>query len=99
MEQLILTECTGFDWDGANKNKNATKHDVAALECEQVFFNKPLLLHEDIAHSKVEKRFYVLGQTDHSRKLFIAFTIRNGLIRIISARDMSKRERKYYEQP
>lgn len=98
MDPILLTECTGFDWDEANKNKNAIKHSVSWLECEQVFFNQPLLLHEDSLHSSTEKRMYVLGQTDESRKLFIAFTIRNSLIRVISARNMSKRERKYYEQ-
>lgn len=98
MDLLIVTECTGFDWDEGNKNKNATKHSVSWLECEQIFFNKPLLLEEDIHHSHTEQRFYALGKTDENRQLFVAFTIRNNLIRVISARDMSKRERKYYEQ-
>lgn len=98
MDQLILTECIGFDWDKANKDKNSKKHGVSPLECEQVFFNKPLLLYEDTTHSTVEKRFYVLGKTDIERRLFIVFTMRNNLIRIISARDMSKLERKQYEQ-
>lgn len=98
MDEHIITECTGFDWDTANQSKNWEKHNVTHWECEQVFFNKPLLLHEDINHSKNERRMYVLGQSNMGRQLFIAFTIRNKLIRVISARGMSKKEREIYEQ-
>lgn len=98
MDEIILTECTGFDWDQGNLSKNSEKHSVLHWECEQVFFNKPLLLYEDNKHSAVERRLYVLGKTDADRKLFIAFTIRSNLIRVISARDMSKQERSIYEK-
>ncbi len=98
MEHLLLKECIGFDWDISNKTKNHDKHDVLWWECEQVFFNAPLLLYEDIKHSKAESRFYVLGKTDFNRKLLIVFTIRNKLIRVISARDMHKKERNVYEK-
>jgi len=67
-------------------------------ECEQVFFNRPLLVVPDEAHSNTEPRFYVLGQTDAARQLFMVFTIRGALIRVISARDMSRKDRKVYEQ-
>jgi uncharacterized DUF497 family protein len=94
---LNFAEIEGFDWDKANIEKNKKKHQVEYWECEQVFFNQPLLLHEDIGHSHHENRFYVLGQSDNKRRLFIAFTVRKHLIRVISARDMSRRERESYE--
>jgi uncharacterized DUF497 family protein len=94
----ILRKCTGFEWDEGNLLKNWGKHRVSASECEQVFFNRPLVSLPDRAHSQVEPRFYALGQTDAARYLFIAFTVRNDLIRVISARDMSRRERKVFEK-
>lgn len=98
MEELILDQCTGFEWDDGNKNKNWEKHAVSCLECEQIFFNEPLLVYEDNKHSVVEKRMYALGQTDVGRKIFIVFTIRNQHVRVISARNMSKKECKSYEE-
>lgn len=92
----ILRECTGFQWDAGNKDKNWLKHRVSNAECEQVFFNKPFLVQYDIRHSDAEHRFYALGQTDLGRKLFVVFTIRKKQIRIISARDMSKKEKEIY---
>jgi len=92
----ILYQCSGFDWNEGNNDKNWLKHKVSPSECEQVFFNHPLLIQDDIIHSKTEKRFYALGQTDLKRFLFIAFTVRNNLIRVISARDMSRKERRVY---
>jgi uncharacterized DUF497 family protein len=91
-----LSQCLGFNWDKANIDKNWLKHKVSPAECEQVFFNRPLVVDEDIAHSKTEPRFYALGWTDSKRTLFIAFTIRKNLIRVISARDMSRKEREVY---
>ncbi len=88
----------GFDWDEFNQNKNLLKHKVHWAECEEIFFNQPLLLYPDIKHSDYEKRFYVLGKTDNFRHLFIVFTIRNDKIRIISARDMNKKELMNYEE-
>lgn len=67
-------------------------------ECEQVSFSRPLLVVPDLAHSDKERRLYVLGQTDAARRLFLVFTIRGTLIRVISARDMSRKERRVYEQ-
>lgn len=98
MNESILKNCIGFEWDKGNCSKNWEKHAVTELECEQAFFNRPFLLHEDIKHSMSEERWYALGQTDANRKLFIAFTIRNKLIRIISARDASKKEKLIYEE-
>ena len=78
--------------------KRGEKHRVSAPECEQVFFNKPLITGSDKKHSQKEVRFYALGQTDAGRPLFVVFTVRENLIRVISARDMNKKERKVYSQ-
>jgi len=93
-----LSECVGFVWDEGNLFKNWERHEVSAFECEQVFFNQPLIAAPDEKHSSKEPRFFALGQTDGARLLFIVFTIRSKLIRVISARDMNRRERKQYEE-
>ena len=92
-----VTKSTGVDWDEGNLLKNWEKHRVSAVECEQVFFNRPVVVAEDAEHSRQEERLFALGQTDTGRLLFVVFTVRRDLIRVISARDMSKRERKEYE--
>jgi uncharacterized DUF497 family protein len=94
----ILTECTGFQWDKGNSGKNWERHQVTDAECEQIFFNKPLIVADDPKHSQTEQRWYALGRTDLNRLLFVVFTIRNNLIRIISARDMNRKERKIYHE-
>ena len=98
MEKVFLNECEGFQWDDGNLTKNWLKHGVTQSEVEQVYFNQPLLLFNDDKHSINESRHFVLGKTDSGRKLFIVFTIRDDLIRVISARDMSKKERLIYEK-
>ena len=95
---IDISNLTGFDWDESNREKNWEKHGVLAGECEEVFFNMPLLLQPDPLHSRKESRYFVLGHTSAGRRLFIAFTVREEKIRVISARDMSKKERKIYEQ-
>lgn len=84
MDETIINECIGFDWDAGNQDKNWRKHFVTYTECEQIFFNEPLLLFEDNKHSHTETRNYALGRTDNGRKLLIVFTIRKKLIRVIS---------------
>jgi uncharacterized DUF497 family protein len=93
-----LSNCTGFDWDEHNSIKNWVKHKVSPSECEQIFFNQPLIVSHDIKHSKGETRFFALGKTDSNRKLFIAFTVRKNLIRVVSARSMSRKEKRSYEK-
>ncbi len=93
----ILAQCTGFEWDEGNSRKNWTKHQVTPSECEQIYFNQPLIVKNDIKHSEYESRFYALGKTDEKRKLFLVFTVRKNEIRVISARDMSRKEREVYE--
>jgi hypothetical protein len=95
----LLARCTGFDWDGGNLLKNWERHGVSASECEQAFFNQPLLVAADAAHSATESRYYALGKTDANRLLFLVFTVRGDRVRVISAREMSRRERRVYEAP
>ncbi len=89
---------SGFDWDDGNSEKNWLRHKVSRSECEQVLFNEPVIVLHDDKHSQSEKRWYVLGKTDSHRYLFVVFTVRSDLIRIISVRDMSKKERKIYHE-
>ncbi len=93
-----VQECIGFQWDRYNIQKNLEKHNVSPMENEQAFFNRPLIVVQDVQHSQDEERFYALGKTDQGRRLFVAFTIRKKLIRVISSRDMNKKERKIYER-
>ncbi|PIZ48178.1 hypothetical protein CO180_04315 [candidate division WWE3 bacterium CG_4_9_14_3_um_filter_41_6] len=93
-----ITEVVGFEWDSGNVTKSEEKHGVHFLESEQVFFNQPLLVSVDNEHSNNESRFFALGKTDKARYLFVVFTIRKKLIWVISARDMSKKERRIYEK-
>ena len=94
-----LDKVTGFDWDEGNARKNE-KHGVSASEAEQVFFNAPLLLLEDTVHSQQERRLHALGKTDDGRGLHLSFTLRQSgtLIRVISARDLHRKERAIYDQ-
>ena len=95
---LKLLQLREFDWDEGNRNKNWKKHKINSRECEQVFFNKPLIISPDNKHSEVETKFYVLGKTSLERKVFIVFTTRGNKIRIISARDMNRKEKQIYDQ-
>jgi uncharacterized DUF497 family protein len=90
----------GFDWDAGNSRKSADKHGVGQSEAEQIFFNEPLVVAIDERHSTEETRFHALGHSEMGRLLHITFTLRNDarLIRIISARDMHRKERIIYEQ-
>ncbi|MGA2842689.1 MAG: BrnT family toxin [Steroidobacteraceae bacterium] len=96
---LDLAQVEGFDWDEGNSRKSVEKHDVSQAEAEQIFFNDPLLIVEDVIHSAREPRLHALGRTDAGRLLHISFTLRgNGkLIRVISARTMHRKERLRYE--
>ena len=93
-----LASCTGFEWDVGNAGKNRERHQVSDGECEQVFFQRPILIAPDTMHSRDEPRYAALGQTADGRRLTIVFTIRGEAIRVISARTMSRRERRIYER-
>ena len=92
-----FAKLSGFDWDEGNREKNWIGHKVDYRESEEIFFNQLLLVDEDAKHSSKEKRFEALGQTNKGRRLFIAFTIRDNKIRVISARNQDGKERKKYE--
>ena len=87
-----------FQWDRGNSNKNLVKHKVQNWECEQVLFNKPLLVLEDPGHSVAERRWAAFGKTDSGRLLVVIFTKRGNLLRVISARDMNSKEKIFYEE-
>ncbi len=96
---IDLARITGFDGDDGNARKNV-KHGVAQAQAEEVFFNQPLLMLDDLLHRDQEARYHALGKTLEGRLLHVTFTLRGGgtLIRVISARDMHRKERSVYEQ-
>lgn len=93
-----LSRCVGFDWEAGNASKIWEGHEVSAGETEQVFFNRPPVAAADLKHSETESRFLALGQTEAGRPLLVVFTFRRQLIRVISAREMNRREREEYER-
>jgi uncharacterized DUF497 family protein len=96
---IILEKVTGLDWDDGNSRKN-DRHGVSMAEAEQVFFNTPVLMLPDPAHSQSEPRYHALGKTINGRRSHITFPLRSEgkLIRVISARDMHRKERAHYDQ-
>ncbi|HBK43523.1 MULTISPECIES: BrnT family toxin [unclassified Polynucleobacter] len=97
---INFQKIVGFQWDAGNAYKNHDKHGVSQGEAEEIFFNQPLLIEDDEQHSHREARFLALGITNAMRLLSIIFTLRSQetLIRIVSARSMSKKERAFYEK-
>ena len=93
----LLLNCTGFEWDEHNAEKNWRKHHVTPSECEEILFNRPLTVADDARHSEKENRFHALAHTDAGRLLFVVFTVRRSFIRVISAREMNRKERKTYQ--
>jgi len=94
----VFAGIVGFQWDDGNRDKNLVKRNVSNGECEEIFFNEPLLLVGDAGHSRQEVRHAAFGMTDAGRKLTVVFTVRKRRIRVISARDMHKKERRFYEE-
>jgi uncharacterized DUF497 family protein len=97
MTMKILPSPIAFQWEG-NIDKNFTKHNVTIQEAEEVFLHEPFIVADDNKHSDTEQRFYGLGKTKTNRKLFVAFTVRDKKVRVISIRDMKKKERTIYER-
>ena len=87
-----------FEWDKANKGKNWVKHRVSDAECEEVFFDHLKQLAKDIFHSGLEERYILIGKTKIGRVLFVVFTMRKHKVRIISARDLNRKEQYLYEE-
>lgn len=94
----ILPHPISFEWDKGNIGKNLIKHNVTDKEAEEVFGSKQNFIFEDVKHSLVEKRYMIWGVSKKDRKLAVIFTIRQDKIRIISGRDMHKKERREYEE-
>ena len=92
-----MENCVGFEWDDSNSRKNWERHQVTPEEAEDIFFHEPLVVRSDVRHSKSEKRYYALGHTG-ARRLFLVFTVRQKLIRVISARDMNRNETESYKK-
>lgn len=86
----------GFQWDEGNRQKNWIRHRVSTGECEEVFFHRPFVVGEDAEHSDAERRYFALGRTAAGRQLFVVYTYRGELVRVISARDMTPQERRAY---
>lgn len=97
-DMKILPEPVVFEWDEGNIDKNFIKHAVTSEEAEEVFINQPLIVATDLKHSALENRFHALGRTSKNRKLFVSFTIREYKVRIISIRDMNKKEVLVYDK-
>ncbi|MGI8548389.1 MAG: BrnT family toxin [Gemmatimonadaceae bacterium] len=93
-----LTNATGFEWDAGNASKVVTRHNVQPGECEQAFFGEPFLVSFDEKHSKAEPRWQALGRTSADRWLFLVFTLRGTLIRVLAAREMNRKERVSYDE-
>lgn len=87
-----------FEWNKGNTNKNWQKHKVSTDEAEQAFFDEDKITTDDLSHSQLEKRYILIGKTKKERLLYIVYTFRNDKIRIISARDINRKERKIYEK-
>ena len=97
MGNLIYKETVEFIWDSGNENKNYKKHQVTDRECEEVFFDKNKKVSKDSIHSQDEARHILLGDTKFGRLLYTVFTVREGKVRVISSRDMNKKEKKLYQ--
>lgn len=97
-ECLDIERVKGFEWDEGNLYQNESKHGLKWQNIEEVFFNTPLIVVEDIKHSEDESRCVALGKSDDGTLITVIFTLRQDRIRVISARAMSRKERKFYEQ-
>ena len=94
----LLAAVEGFQWDSGNSGKSLDRHRVSQNEAEEAFLNRPVVVADDTRHSVVERRFALLGVTNEGRALTVIFTTRGALVRVISARDMSRKERGAYEK-
>lgn len=92
----FFPDVDGFEWDEGNSSKNWIRHRISQTEAEQIFVNRPVLVIGDVAHSGIEARYFSFGRTDAGRLLTVVFTVRGHLLRVVSARPMSRRERRGY---
>ena len=94
----FFADIEGVQWDEGNSSKSWTRHRVTQTEAEQVFLNRPIAVMGDPAHSETEARYFAFGRTEAGRLLTVVFTLRRPLLRVISVRPMSPRERTGYEK-
>jgi uncharacterized protein len=92
----VWPDVEGFQWDKGNASKNWTRHQVSQTEAEQIFLNRPLVVVG--APFRNEPRQFAFGHTDAGRLLTVVFTVRGSLLRVVSVRPMSRRERRRYGQ-
>lgn len=97
MDNDIIPEPIEFEWDSGNTLKNFKKHGIENDESESVFLDKNSVLAEDLKHSEREERFQLFGRSNKNRLLTVIFAIRKYHVRIISARQMNTKERRFYE--
>lgn len=95
---VAIKEPIEFIWDKGNKDKNRTEHRVANKECEEIFFDKNKKIYRDKLHSDKEERYVLIGRTKVKRLLYLVFTLRDKKARVISARDINRKERRLYEK-
>ncbi len=87
-----------FEWDENKAEQNLKKHGVSFEEASTIFGDPLERTIHDPLHSEAEDRFISLGQSERRRLLVVVFTERGDKIRIISAREATRRERKDYEK-
>lgn len=92
-----VKEAFEFEWDKGNIGKNL-KHKIEDKEAEEVFLDGQRFIFKDHVHSEGEERLRILGKTKKGRLLFVAFTVRSNKVRIISARDINRKEVYLYEK-
>jgi len=98
MPIVELPDPIAFEWDKGNREKIWIKHTITIEECEEVFQDDNVFIQEDPIHSRAEERYILIGRNKRLRYLFIAFTLRNNCVRVISARNMHKKEVFFYEK-
>ena len=86
-----------FEWDSNKSKENEKKHKVSFEEAVSVFGDPLAVYFEDEDHSDLEQRNMIVGYSLHGKLLVVVFTERGNKIRIISSRQLTKKERKDYE--
>jgi len=93
-----LNKVIGFEWDKGNIDKSCQKHGITPNEAEEVFVDRNVGIERDIKHQELEERYIAIGMTLNEKLLFVVFTMRNNMVRVISSRKANKKERRLYEE-
>ena len=96
--EKLLSSITNFVWDEHNFKKNWSKHRVSTKECEELFTDPNLRYALKTVRPSKEERWAVMGKTKQDRELLVVFTLRQSGIRVISARPLSRKERRQYDE-